>query len=99
MIYKDNIVTVQFKNKYGEGFGGREYSYYADVPLEVGQYVKVPTRYGDSLARVSKVGISEETMGGALRACLKHITKECVIQDENNNPQMDAQQTIDDFFK
>lgn len=99
MIYRNNVVTVQFKYKHAEGYGGNEYSYYADVPLEVGQIVKVPTRYGDSEARVCKTGISEGTLGGALRACLKHITKDCLLLDEDGKPKMDAQQTIDDFFR
>ena len=55
-----NIVQVQFKNRYGEGYGGTNYTYIADVPVSVGDIVKVPTRYGDSEAKVSRVNVPED---------------------------------------
>jgi hypothetical protein len=72
-----NIVQVQFRNRYGEGYGGTNYTYIADVPLKVGDIVKVPTRYGDSEARVSRIDVPADevpnTFGGLL-----HITENAV---------------------
>ena len=72
MIVSD-IVHVQFKSRYREEYSGPAYTYRADVPLCVGGIVKVPTKFGDSEARVSRVGVpeSELTFHGELR----HITE------------------------
>ena len=69
-----NIVQVQFKNRFGEGYGGTNYTYIADVPLKVGDIVQVPTRYGTGEARVSRIDVPADevpdTFGGLL-----HITE------------------------
>ena len=72
-----NIVQVQFKSRYGPGYSGTNYTYITDVPLEVGDIVKVPTRYGDSEARVSRVDVPADevpnTFGGLLHI-IEHAT-------------------------
>lgn len=69
-----NIVQVQFRNRFGEGYGGTNYTYIADVPLKVGDIVQVPTRYGTGEARVSRIDVPADevpdTFGGLL-----HITE------------------------
>lgn len=72
-----DIVCVQFKSRYRDEYGGPAYTYRADVPLYVGDIVKVPTKYGDSEARVSRVGVpeSELTFHGELR----HITEPATV--------------------
>lgn len=58
-----NIVQVQFKNRYGGGFyGANRYSYIAEVPVAVGDVVNVPTRRGNSEARVVAVGVPESEL-------------------------------------
>ena len=105
MEFKNNIVTVRYKNKHGAGYGESEYSYYADVPLKVGQIINVPTKYGTSKAKVAKIGISESTLPGVLKACMKRITEDCILLTSGGAPVMDDQLNIDlvsiaeDFFK
>lgn len=97
MIQK-KVIAVQFKNKRGEGFWGNKYSYYTDVPLTAGQLVKVPTKNGDSLAKVVEVDVDIETIPKMIRCYLKTITESCLVLDADGNPEMDAQQTFDGFF-
>ena len=54
-----NLVQVQFRNRYGSGYSGAAYTYRADVPLSVGDVVTVPTKWGDSEARVCRVDVPE----------------------------------------
>lgn len=59
MKYK--IVGVKYEDRFEKKtFSGREYSYYAGVDLEVGDIVEVPTRYGKSIAKVTRVNIPEK---------------------------------------
>lgn len=52
------LVAVQFRSRYKQDtFSGREFTYIADVPLSVGDIVNVPTKYGTSEARVSRVDV------------------------------------------
>lgn len=70
-----DIVSVQFMSTARPGeFVGREYTYYADKSLKVGDCVAVPSRYGESLARVVKVGIPEHRVDPKILPMLKHIT-------------------------
>lgn len=55
------IVSVQYQDKFEKKkFIGREYSYYSNIDLEVGDIVEVPTRYGKSLAMVSRIDIDKK---------------------------------------
>ena len=98
MVLRNNIVSVQFKNRYSGEYGGKKYNYYTEVPLKVGQIVKVNNKYGESKVRVSDVGINEGTLPGVLRARLVTLTQDNLLIDENGLPEMDNQQTLDDFF-
>lgn len=72
-----DIVSVQFMSEIHPGeFVGREYSYYADVPLQVGDCVAVSSRRGESLARVTEVGVPEYRIDPKIKKILKHITSE-----------------------
>ena len=79
-----NIVQVNFKNRYGEGYSGMNYTYIADVPLSVGDIVKVPTKYGDSEARVCRVNVPEDEVK-AFSGDLKHITEPATPGDLFND--------------
>ena len=71
-----DIVFVQFKNRHAEGYGGREYSYIADVALQEGDIVMVPTVSGDTEARVSRIDVPDSELPKWLtRDKLRHITE------------------------
>jgi len=59
-----DIVSVHFQNKKNpEDFSGREYSYYAAIPLNVGDIVMVPTQKGQGKARVVRIGVKADEIG------------------------------------
>lgn len=58
---KLNIVGVKYEDKFEKKtFSGREYSYYTEMDLEIGDIVEVPTRYGKSIAQVTRTNIDEK---------------------------------------
>ena len=73
-----NLVQVQFKSRYGDGYGGACYTYVADVPLVVGDIVTVPTKFGDSEARVCRVDVPEDEVKG-FKDKLRHITEPATV--------------------
>lgn len=70
---KRNLVQVQYRGRRSGKFEGSAYTYVADVPLEVGDIVSVPTKYGDSEARICRVNVPEEEVP-AWCGMLRHIT-------------------------
>lgn len=89
-----SIVTVQYKDRKSDDFKGDEYSYYNEIPLQVGQIVKVPTRFGNTEARVSKINIQPQTIPAMLRKHLKSIGKEHILTDDDGNIQFDGQERL-----
>lgn len=73
-----NLVQVQFRSRYGEGYGGAAYTYIADTTLAVGDIVTVPTKFGNSEARVSRVDVPE-TEVERFRDKLKRITEPATV--------------------
>ena len=69
-----NLVQVQFKSRYGDSYGGRAYSYVADIPVQVGDIVKVPTANGDGEAKVCRIDVPERECGFPVER-LRHITE------------------------
>lgn len=55
-------------------FGGKEYSYYTDLKLEVGDLVEAPTKYGTSIAKVTRIKVPEEEIKDII-PYIKNITK------------------------
>lgn len=90
-----NIVNVQFEDRKTKEFVGREYAYYSEDTLAVGQMVKVPTRYGDGTAKVSKINVdpsdvkdfeaSIKTIGSSSKEELAEIIEPCSIVLEVSN--------------
>lgn len=68
-----SIVSVQFKSRHSGTYGGSEYAYHADVPVSVGDIVKVPTKFGDTEARICRVDVPESEIPAWME--LKHITE------------------------
>ncbi len=69
------IVSVCFKRKESEEFGGKAYSYYTELPLNVGDVVKVPTAQGGAIAQVCEVNIPESRVDERVLPLLKDITE------------------------
>ena len=57
---KRNLVQVQYRGRRSGRFEGDAYTYVADAPLEVGDVVNVPTKYGESEAQVCRINVPEE---------------------------------------
>lgn len=70
-----NLVQVQFKSRYKPNtFTGTAYTYIADVPVDVGDIVKVPTKFGEGEARVCRVNVPVTELPCRVGE-LKHITE------------------------
>lgn len=56
-----NIIGVKYEdNYYPKTFGGKEYTYYTDINVHIGDIVEAPTRYGTTVALVTSIDIPEE---------------------------------------
>ena len=84
---KLNIVGVKYEDKFEKKtFSGREYSYYSDIDLEIGDIVEVPTRYGKSIAQVTRTNIDEkeiEKIKDYMKIIEKKIDKEQFMNGGN----------------
>lgn len=84
---KLNIVGVKYEDKFEKKtFSGREYSYYSDIDLEIGDIVEVPTRYGKSIAQVTRTNIDEkeiEKIKDYMKIIEKKIEKEQFMNGGN----------------
>lgn len=73
--FETNIVAVKYEDmNYPKTFSGRAYSYFTNINLKVGDIVEAPTRYGQSIARVAEVNITEDRIKD-IKPCMKTITK------------------------
>lgn len=71
---KTNIISVKYEDKFmPKTFGGKAYSYYSAIELEIGDLVIAPTATGDKIARVSEINIPEEKIA-TIKPYLKLIT-------------------------
>ena len=84
MFSMDNLpslVQVQFESRYKPGtYSGGAYTYIADHPLIVGDIVKVPTKYGESMAKVCRVNVPIPEIHCRVGE-LKHITEPATSGD------------------
>lgn len=82
-----NIVNVKYEDQYNEKiFSGKEYSYFAEIKLSVGDIVEVPTQYGLKTARVSKINIPEEKIINIkpyMRVITRKIDKKKYLSDSS----------------
>lgn len=67
------IVKCQFKLKSSDGYGGREYTYLTDLPLKVGDIVRVPAGDSEGIAQVSEINVPEISVRSDLFPLLKHV--------------------------
>lgn len=69
-----NLVQVQFRDRKSGEFSGREFSYIADVALQKGDVVNVPTRYGNRECCISRIDVPISEIQCRVGE-LRHITE------------------------
>lgn len=70
-----NIVSVKYEDKFlPRTFGGKAYSYFTEVKLKVGDLVEVPTKYGTSIAKITRVDVPEDEIE-TIKPYMKTITR------------------------
>lgn len=68
-------IYVKYEDNYNpRTFVGKSYSYYTRLKLVEGDIVEAPTRFGISIARVSKINVPEEMVKNII-PFMKEITK------------------------
>ncbi len=77
-----SIIAVQFQSKKTPGeFSGREYNYFSNVELSVGDIIIAPTAKGQSAVRVCRVNVADSEISDHVRPYMQTIT-EIVRPDE-----------------
>lgn len=70
-----NIIGVKYEDKYSPRvFGGKEYSYFTDKKVNVGDLVETPTKFGTSIAKVTRVNVPKEEIKNII-PYMKKITR------------------------
>ncbi|MEG0778729.1 MAG: hypothetical protein RSE64_08505 [Oscillospiraceae bacterium] len=78
------IVSVNYKSKYSDAFGGKAYSYFCDIPVKPGDIVLAPTAAGSSLAQIVEVDVPESRIDERILPLLKTITEREAAPNENH---------------
>lgn len=77
------IISVKFRSKTNkEEFAGREYSYYTNIPVNVGDIVIVPMKNGEVKAQITRVNINDSEINFD-KSLLKTITTLSIEQEES----------------
>lgn len=72
---KGMYVGVKYEDKHWpRTFSGKEYSYYTELALKVGDIVETPTIYGTSIATITRLNIPEEQIED-IKPSIKEITR------------------------
>ena len=83
-----NIISVKYEDKFNpKTFSGKAYSYYTAVDVVVGDLVIAPTSYGDKIAIVSEINITEDKIF-MIKPYLKLITDKLEKQEYLQNNQV-----------
>lgn len=70
-----NIITVKYEDDFfPRTFNGRDYSYFTEQNVSVGDIVIAPTKYGEKIAKVTRVNIQEKEIEN-IRPFMRKITK------------------------
>ena len=70
-----NIITVKYEdNFFPRTFNGRDYSYFTEKKVSIGDIVIAPTKYGKKIAKVTRVNIQEKEIEN-IRPFMRKITK------------------------
>ena len=77
-----SIVAVQFQNKSKpEEFSGREYTYFSDVKLEVGEVILAPTKTGMSVVRVCRTDMTDSDIDERVMPFMRTIESKLTPDD------------------
>ena len=77
-----SIVAVQFQNKSKpEEFSGREYTYFSDVELEVGEVILAPTKNGMGIVRVCRTDMRESEIDAHVMPFVRTIESKLMPND------------------
>lgn len=69
-----SIVAVQFPDRNNpEEFSGREYTYFSNVPLEVGDVIVAPTKRGNGIVRVVRTDMKEADLDESILPFMRTI--------------------------
>lgn len=74
------IVEIQYCGQDGQP-KGKAYSYFADIPLAVGDRVVVPTYKGDGEGVVCAVNVPESKVDERILPLLKTITRKVELEN------------------
>ena len=70
-----NIISVKYEDDFcPRTFNGREYSYYTNKALNVGDLVEAPTKYGVKIAKVTRIDVPEDEIKN-VKPYMKTITR------------------------
>lgn len=65
------IISVQFKGKKSGTYGGMKFSYYCNFSVKPGDFVRVPTKYGDAIVKVAEVDVPTSRIEDSILAVMK----------------------------
>jgi hypothetical protein len=69
-----NIISVKYEDDYcPRTFNGREYSYYTNKVLNIGDLVEAPTKYGTKIAKITRINVPESEIKN-IKPYMKKIT-------------------------
>ncbi len=70
-----NIIAVKYEDKFiPRTFGGKSYSYFTNLNVNIGDIVEAPTQYGTSIARVTRINVPVVEIQN-IKQYMKVITK------------------------
>lgn len=77
-----SIVAVQFQDRNNpETFAGREYSYFSNVPLEVGDVILAPTKNGTGVVRVCRTDMKDSEIDERVMPYMRTIEEKLTPED------------------
>lgn len=77
------VCKVQYYKHELQGYGGRAYTYYINIPAKVGTEVLAPTASGDKRAVVTEIDLPASVIDPSFADRVKTITELYVEGSEN----------------
>lgn len=89
------IVKCQFKQNETKDYGGKEYTYTTDLPLKVGDIVRVQVKDSEGIARVAEIEVPEYTLKPNTFHLLKHVIGFAEYEDTLFNDAAELEETTE----
>lgn len=67
------IISVKFKSKKTQTYSGRGYSYFCNIPVKPGDYVKVPAGESEAVALVAEINVPESRVDERVLPVMKSV--------------------------